>query len=178
MFCQCISLCFTPVAPKASKSTLSPDPATSNKGKPMTSSNKELYAQASKISIEDVICIKNTFPTTFSKKIVKINNIINKSISVKPKIKMTIEGPSRRQVIVLMSKINAKIIGSNTSFHIKFINRCLKEINSNTSADFICMEKVSIIVTTNQAVSVQDIGIIEKILKEAENIDQDLIDSS
>lgn len=40
------------------------------------------------------------------------------------------------------------------------------------------MEKVGIIVTTNQAVSVQDIGIIEKILKEAENIDQDLIDSS
>ena len=40
------------------------------------------------------------------------------------------------------------------------------------------MEKVSIIVTTNQAVSVQDIGIIEKILKEAKKIDQDLIDSS
>ena len=40
------------------------------------------------------------------------------------------------------------------------------------------MEKVGIIVTTNQAVSVQDIGIIEKIFKEAENIDQDLIDSS
>jgi len=143
----------------------------------MTSSNKELYAQASKISIEDVICIKDMFPTASPKKIVEINNIINKSISVKPKIKMTMKGPSRKQVIVLMSKTNAKIIGSNASFHIKFNNRCLKETNSNTLADFIYMEKVGIIVTTNQAVSVQDIGIIEKILKEAENIDQDLIDN-
>jgi len=177
MFHQYVSLCFTPVIPKAPKSTLSPDLAISNKYKPMTSSNKELYAQASKISIEDVICIKDMFPTASPKEIVEINNIINKSISVKPKIKMTMKGPSRKQVIVLMSKNNAKIIGSNASFHIKFINRCLKETNSNTLADFICMEKVSIIVTTNQAVSVQDIDIIEKILKEAKKIDQDLIDS-
>ena len=39
------------------------------------------------------------------------------------------------------------------------------------------MEKVGIIVTTNQPASVQDIGIIKKILKEAENINWDLINS-
>ena len=91
---------------------------------------------------------------------------------------MTTKGSSRKQIIVLMTKTNTKIIGSNASFYIKSINRCLKETNSNTSADFIHIEKVGIIVTTNQATSIQDIGIIKKILKEAENINWDLIDSS
>ena len=39
------------------------------------------------------------------------------------------------------------------------------------------MEKVGIIMTTNQAASVQDTGIIKKILKEAKNINQNLINS-
>ena len=74
---------------KALKFTSSPDPATSNKDKPITSSNKKLYAQALKISIKDIIYIKDMFSTTSPKKIVKINNIINKLNSVKPKIKIT-----------------------------------------------------------------------------------------
>ena len=90
---------------------------------------------------------------------------------------MTTKWPLRKQVIIPMSKNNAKIIRSNTNFHIKSINRYLKETNSSTSADFIHMEKVGIIMTTNQAASVQDIGIINKILKEAENINWDLINS-
>ena len=69
-----------------------------------------------------------------------------------------------------MSKNNAKIIGNNASFHIESINRCLKKANLSTSADFIYMEKVGIIMTTNQPVFVQDISIIKKILKEAENV--------
>ena len=48
-----------------------------------------------------------------------------------------------------MSKINADIIGSNASFHINSINRHFKETNLNTLADFIHVEKVGIIITTN-----------------------------
>jgi len=114
----------------------------------MIPSNK-LYAQASKISIKNIIYIKDMFPTTSSKKIVEINNIINKPNLVKPKIKMTKKGSSRKQVIILMSKTNAKIIRSNASFHIKSINKYLKETNSSTLANFIHMEKVGITVTTN-----------------------------
>jgi len=40
------------------------------------------------------------------------------------------------------------------------------------------MKKFGIIVITNQVTSVQDIGIIKKVLKEFENINQDLIKSS
>jgi len=38
------------------------------------------------------------------------------------------------------------------------------------------MEKVGIIVTTNQAASVQDMSTIEKVLKEAKNVNRDLIE--
>lgn len=128
-----------------------------------------------KINVEDVICIKDTFST---KKITEINNIINKSSLVKSKIKMTMKKPLRKQVIVFISKINANIIRSSASFHINFINRHLKKTNSNTLANFIYMKKFGIIVITNQVTSVQDIGIIKKVLKEFENINQDLIKSS
>ena len=140
--------------------------------------NKKSYAQASKINIEDVICIKDIFLTISSKKIAEINNIINKSSLIKSKIKMTIKRPLRKQIIVSMSKRNANIIGSGASFHINSINRHFKETNSNTLANFIYMKKFSIIIITNQAISVQDMNSIKKVLKEVENINQNLIKSS
>jgi len=96
--------------------------------------NKKLHTQTSKINIEDVICIKDMFLNTSSKKIVEINNIINISSSVKPRIKITMKRLSKKQVIISISKRNANIIRSNTSFHINFINRYFKETNSNTLA--------------------------------------------
>ena len=60
---------------------------------------------------------------------------------------MTIKGPLRKQVIVPMSKSNTNIIGSNTKFHINYINRYLKDTNLNMLADYI--EKIGIIITTN-----------------------------
>jgi len=118
------------------------------------------------------------FLTAFPKKIIEISNIINKSSLVRSKVNMTTRELSREQVIISMSKSNANIIGSNTNFYINFINRHFKDANSNTSADFIHVEKIGIIITTNQVASVQDISIIEKVLKESENINQDFIESS
>jgi len=118
------------------------------------------------------------FLTAFPKKIIEISNIINKSSLVRSKVNMTTRKLSREQVIISMSKSNANIIGSNTNFYINFINRHFKDANSNTSADFIHVEKIGIIITTNQVAFVQDISIIEKVLKESENINQDFIESS
>jgi len=69
------------------------------------------------------------FPTLTLKKIVEVNNIINKLSIVKPKIKMTTKRPSRKQVIIPMGESNSNIIGSNASFYINTINRHLKEAN-------------------------------------------------
>jgi len=80
------------------------------------------------------------FLTISLKKIVEIN-IINKSGIVKPKTKMTTKGLSRKQVVIPMSEDNVKIIRSNINFHINFINKSLKEANSNMIVDFIYIEK-------------------------------------
>jgi len=109
------------------------------------------------------------FPTISPKKIVEIN-IINKSGTVKPKTKMTTKEPLRKQVIIPMSEDNVKIIESSAKFHINSINKLLKETNSNMIADFIHKEKSSIIITTNQVVSSNDMSIIKNVLKESENI--------
>ena len=114
---------------------------------------KKFYAQASKINIKDIIYIKNMFLTLTPKKIVEVNNIINKSSMVKPKIKMTTKGPLKKQVIILMSESNSNIIESNVSFHINTINKHLKEANSNNMADFLCTNKVGIIITTSLTIS-------------------------
>jgi len=66
---------------------------------------------------------------------------------------MTTKGPLRKQVIVLISKSNSNVIGSNESFYINTINRHLKEANSNNVADFLCADKASIIITTSLTVS-------------------------
>ena len=97
------------------------------------------------------------FLTISLKKIVEINNIINKLGTVKPKTKMTTKEPSRKQVIIFMSKDNIKIIGSNINFHINSINKSLKKANLNMIVDFINTEKLLIIITTNQVTSSHNI---------------------
>ena len=143
----------------------------------ITNNNKKLYGQASKINIKDIINIKNMFLTLFLKKVIEVNNIINKSSMVKPKIKMATKRSSRKQVIVLMSQDNANVIGSNLSFHIININRHLKDTNSKILVDFICVDKVSIIIITSTTVSEQDIRTIEKVIKNSEKINKDLVES-
>ena len=66
------------------------------------------YAQASKnnVSTAEVLKIKKTFPTLNAKKIDQINNIANGTSKLKLRIQMTTKGPSRKQVIIPMSKDN------------------------------------------------------------------------
>ena len=56
------------------------------------------------------------------------------------------------------------------------INRHLKKANSNTITDFIYLENDRVIITTSQATFAQDISIIEKYVKETNNIDFKHID--
>jgi len=126
-------------------------PQYSSKSKKINSTKltiKKSYTQASEINIEDIIYIKDMFLTLTSKKIIEVNNIINKLSTVKPKIKMTTKGPLRKQVIIFMSKSSSNVIGSNASFHINTINRHLREANSNNIADFLYTDKVGIITTS------------------------------
>ena len=157
--------CFTRNSP-----TISKTPNTNNNKLILLNNNKKSYVQTSKISIKDIIHIKNMFSTILLKNIIEINNIINKSGIVKPKTKMTTKESSRKQVIILISEDNVKIIRSNANFYINSVDKLLKETNSNIIVDFIHIEKLSIVITTNQIASSHDMSIIKNILKESENI--------
>lgn len=148
----------------------------SNKNKLTKPFNKKSYTQTSKINIENIICIKDSFPTLSSRKIKEINNIIHKSNMVKPKIRMTTKGPLHKQVIILMNKSNRKVIMKQANFHINNINRHLKDANSKNFANFVCLENHEVIITTNQTVSAQNMSIIDNCVREIENINSKHID--
>ena len=61
--------------------------------------------------------------------------------------------------------------------HITNINRLLKRVKFTTSIDFIHADNKDILITTNNATSASDLNIIEKYIKELNNIDYDNIKS-
>jgi len=176
---QSVSECFakTPKVMLKPNMSLSQNSLKSKENNLTTTTTRKSYAQASKINVEDIIHIKNSFPTLSPKKIIEVSNILNKSSMVKPKIKMTTKGPLRKQVIILMNLNNSNIIGSNAIFHINDINKHLKDANSNNSADFIHIDKVGIIVTIRFIVSEQDMRTIETAIKNSEKINKDFVKS-
>ena len=73
-----------------------------------------------------------------SGKIIEIHNVTNNSgVKRKPKPNMTTKGPSRKQVIISMSEDNARSIVSQANTYISNINRLLKGVKSEVSANFI-----------------------------------------
>jgi len=95
-----------------------------NKSKDRLKSNKS-YAQASKntVSTAKVLKIKKTFPTLNAEKINQVNNIVNGSFKPKPRIQTTTKGPSRKQVIIPMSKDNVDAFIKNSLLHILSMNQ-------------------------------------------------------
>ena len=138
-----VSNFFLFISPRLSKENLAKSKYTSK-----SNTNKKSYAQASKSNVEDIIHIKDVFPNLSTKKVVVINNIVNKTSLVKPRINITTKGLSRKQIIIPMSKNNAEVISNHANYYIVNINRCLKKAKSNTVANFICLENYGIIITT------------------------------
>ena len=127
--------------------------------------------------MKDIIYIKDAFPSLSLKKIVEINDLISKSKLVKLQIKMTTKEPSKKWVIISINKINTSVIINYTNSFIKNINNCLCESNLNTITDFVQLENYRVVTTTNQATSSQDMNIIEKCIKDSENINSEHIEN-
>jgi len=135
-----------------------------------------LYAQAAKDNIENILKIKNAFPRLFSSKILKIHNVTNNNRKKsKPKLNMTTKEPSRKQVIIPISKNNSNIIVSQANVHISNINRLLKDMKSEVLANFICSNNKGVIIITNKVVATSDLNIVEKYIKELNNINSNNI---
>jgi len=143
---------------------------------------KKSYMQASKTnissSIEDVIQVKEVFPTLSADKVGKMLKAKNSGGGTKkPKINMTTRGQSKREVIIPMTKTNAELIINSAHIHISNVNKCLRNSKSDIFADFIRYNVNGIIITMNKPTSNLDLSTIEKYLKNIQNINPDSIKS-
>jgi len=102
-------------------------------------------------------------------KILKVKN--SSEGKMKPKLNMTTRGPSRKEVIIPMTKSNTELIMKSAHKHIANINECLKNFNSDIIADFICLSNNGIIITTSCPANVTELSRIENFLKKIDNID-------
>ena len=130
---------------------------------------KKSYAQASKSSINNIVKIKDTFPKLLTKKVVKVNDIINKSDLVESKRKMTTKELLRKQVIIPMNITTTEIIVNQANGIITNINTGLKNSNSETIANFIKLVDNRVIININQA-TLSHMNVIIKIIKNTTNI--------
>ena len=89
---------------------------------------------------------------------------------MKPKLNMTTRGPSRKKVIIPMTKLNTELIMKLAHKHIANINECLKNSNSDIIADFICLSNNGIIITMNHPANVTELSRIKNFLKKIDNI--------
>jgi len=81
--------------------------------------------------------IKESFPNISLKKIEEIHKTINNSGKIKPRIYITIKGPSQQQIIALIDFDNISKFISLSYKHISNINRALRNIKSKILADFV-----------------------------------------
>jgi len=71
--------------------------------------------------------------------------------------------------------MNKSVIINYANDFIKNINNCLYESNSNTITNFMQLKTYKVVITTNQAISSEDMNIIEKYIKDFENINLEYI---
>ena len=100
--------------------------------------------------ITDTLKIKKTFSNLPNKKIDMVQKIVNSDKGkLKPKINMTTKDPFHKQVIVLMNNKLVRRLIKDSSMYIINLNYTLKNILSNTIADFIYAKDKEIVITTN-----------------------------
>ena len=106
------------------------------------SNMKKSYAQTSKSNIsqkvEDVLQLKEAFPSLSADEVGKILKIKdNGEGNKKLRINIMTRGPSRREVIIPMTKVNTELMINSAHIHISNVNKCLKNSKSDIFADFI-----------------------------------------
>ena len=108
---------------------------------PKSTITKKTYVQVSKsntsLNIKDVLWVKETFPALLADEVGKMKAKNSGMSNKKPKINMMTRGPSRKEVIIPMTKVNTELIINSAHIHISNINNCLKNSKSDIIADFI-----------------------------------------
>ena len=138
------------------------------------------YAQASKssININEVLKIKETFPSLNAQKIEQVNNIVNGQNKPKSHIRMTTKGPSRKQIIIPISDNNISFFTKNSTLHVANINRLLRNAKTEVLADYICSDNLGITIITNKVAQQSDISIIDQYIKNSNDINSLQVEDS
>ena len=76
-----------------------------------------------------------------------------------------------------MMKDNIDKFMKNSSIHMANLNRNLKNTKSEVSVDYICFDTLGIMVVTNSVLLNSDLLIIEKYVKNLENIDSTQVET-
>ena len=132
------------------------------------------YAQASRQSPStfDVLKIKESFPALNTSQIDRVNNIVKRNSKPKPRIQMTMKSPSRKQIIVPMSRDNSAAFLKNSSAHISNLNRLLGNAKTEVIVDFIRSDSIRLVIATNKVVIQSDLQIIHQYIKKSDNINE------
>ena len=130
------------------------------------------YAQTIKPSANtsEVFKIKETFPALNTNKIDQINNIVKGNLKSKPQIQMMTKGPSRKQVIVLISSDNNSNFMKNSALHVANINRQLQNAKSEVLVNYIHSDLLGTTVITNKVSQQSDLQIIDQYVKNSSDI--------
>jgi len=119
------------------------------------------------------------FPALLADEVTRIIKVKNSSKGQKkPKINMMTKGPFRKQIIIPIVRSNTELIINLANQQIANINKSLKEIKSDITADFICIINDRVIITTDKLANASDLKIIEKCIKNANNINSETTESS
>ena len=86
---------------------------------------------------ENILKIKEAFPTLKAKNINNIQQMIKGDSKSKPHINITTKDLSRKQVIILMNDVNKKYFIEESSIYITNMNRTLKNIRTEVMVDFV-----------------------------------------
>ena len=119
--------------------------------------NKQSYAQVANPKITNILKLKEDYWNLPAKKIENIHKIINNLDKIKPRTKITIKGPSHKQIIIPINKDDKTKFMASSSEHIANINRTLKNIKSDVIADYVYSEHISITIVTNKVASSSDL---------------------
>jgi len=113
----------------------------------------QLYIQAFKSNIKNIVKIKENFSNLSAKKVEEIHKVLNRPKKDKPRLNMITKSLFRKQVLVLMSFNNSDQFMVLSRKYVANINRALKDIKVDVITDFIQADSRSLIITTNKVVS-------------------------
>jgi len=161
-----------------SKYFLPNKPSVNNNVNGNSNNSGKSYAQATKTSnnTSEVLKIKETFPSLNAQKVDQVNNIVNGQAKPKPHIKITTKGPSRKQVIIPMSRENINSFMKSSSLHVANMNRLLCNAKSDVLTDYICTDPIGITIITNKVSQQSDMAIINNYVKSLNNINSLQVD--